>query len=103
MANQIRIHIGHTPKDVMDFCKAEGIQVEAYSPIATGRLLNKPEVGIMADKYRVSVPQLCVRYVLQLGLVALPKTTKESHMRQNAEVDFEISVEDMDLLSSLEE
>lgn len=57
----------------------------------------------MADKYRVSVPQLCVRYVLQLGLVALPKTTKESHMRQNAEVDFEISAEDMDLLSSLEE
>lgn len=102
MANQIRIHIGHTPKEVMDYCKTEGIQVEAYSPIATGRLLDKPEVGAMAETYGVSVPQLCVRYVLQLGTVALPKTTQASHMRQNAEVGFEISAEDMEALSSLE-
>lgn len=102
MANQVRIHIGHTPKDVMDLCKAEGIQIEAYSPIFTGRLLDKPEVATMADKYGVSIPQLCVRYVLQLGAVALPKTTKEAHMRQNAEVNFEISAEDMERLASLE-
>lgn len=63
--------------------------------------MNKPEVGAMADKYGVSVPQLCVRYVLQLGAVALPKTTKESHMRQNAEVNFEISTEDMEALKAL--
>lgn len=100
-ANQICIHIGNTPKEVIDFCQAEGILVEAYSPIATGRLLGNKEVGAMAEKYGVSIPQLCVRYVLQLGTVALPKTTKESHMRQNAEVDFEISAEDMEVLAAL--
>ena len=100
MANQICIHIGNTPKELIDFCREEGIQVEAYSPIATGRLLNKPEVGAIAEKYGVSVPQLCVRYVLQLGTIALPKTTKESHMRQNAEVNFEISAEDMEVLKA---
>lgn len=102
MANQIRIHIGHTPKEVMDLCKAEEIQVEAYSPIFTGRLLDNKEVAGMAEKYGVSIPQLCVRYVLQLGCVALPKTTKEAHMRQNAEVAFEISAEDMKALAAMQ-
>uniref|UniRef100_UPI0040579AF4 aldo/keto reductase n=1 Tax=Acetatifactor sp. TaxID=1872090 RepID=UPI0040579AF4 len=45
MANQIRIHIGHTPKDVMSLCETEGIQIEAYSPIFTGRLLENAEVA----------------------------------------------------------
>lgn len=102
MANQIRIHIGHTPKDVMDLCKAENIQVEAYSPIFTGRLLDNADVAKMAEKYGVSIPQLCVRYVLQLGCIALPKTTKETHMRQNAEVAFEISAEDMEVLAKVQ-
>ncbi len=102
MVNQIRIHIGHTPKKVMDFCETEGIQVEAYSPIFTGRLLDNAEVSKIAEKYGVSIPQLCVKYVLQLGCVALPKTTKEAHMRQNAEVAFEISAEDMEVLAAVQ-
>ncbi len=102
MANQIRIHIGHTPKAVIDLCEAEGIQVEAYSPIFTGRLLGNARVGEIAEKYGVSIPQLCVRYVLQLGCIALPKTTKEAHMRQNADVNFTISMEDMEVLAGVQ-
>jgi aryl-alcohol dehydrogenase-like predicted oxidoreductase len=49
-----------------------------------------------AARYGVSVPQLSIRYVVQLGLVALPKTANPEHMRSNAEVDFVISDEDMD-------
>lgn len=52
----------------------------------------------MADKYGVSVPQLCIRYTLQLGLISLPKTGNPAHMQTNAEVDFEISAEDMEAL-----
>lgn len=102
MVNQIRIHIGHTPKNVMEFCESAGILVEAYSPIFTGRLLDNAEVAGMAEKYGVSIPQLCVKYVLQLGTVALPKTTKEAHMRQNADVEFHISEEDMDVLKRIQ-
>lgn len=52
----------------------------------------------MADKYGVSVPQLCIRYTLQLGAISLPKTGNPAHMKTNADVDFEISAEDMEVL-----
>jgi diketogulonate reductase-like aldo/keto reductase len=55
----------------------------------------------MAEKYGVSVPQLCIRYTLQLGTVSLPKTANPEHMRSNTEVDFQISRDDMDVLRNL--
>lgn len=79
-----------------------GHPVEAYSPIAHGEALKNPAITAMAVKYGVSVPQLCIRYVLQLGAVALPKTADPGHMRSNAAVDFAISPEDMETLRSME-
>lgn len=76
--------------------------MEAYSPIAHGEALKNPAITAMAEKYGVSVPQLCIRYVLQLGAVALPKTENPGHMRSNAAVDFAISPEDMETLRSME-
>lgn len=98
MANQILLHISNTPLDLVDFCQKNGIVVEAYSPIAHGVILNQPELQTMAAKYGVSVPQLCIRYTLQLGAVSLPKTANPAHMAANAAVDFEISAEDMETL-----
>ena len=71
---------------------------QAYSPIAHGEILNQPQIKEMADKYGVSVPQLCIRYTLQLGAISLPKTGNPAHMKTNADVDFEISAEDMEVL-----
>lgn len=56
----------------------------------------------MAKKYGVLPAQLCIRYVPQLGMVALPKTADPEHMKNNADVDFEISDEDMDMLKSVQ-
>lgn len=56
----------------------------------------------MADKYGVSVAQLCIRYDLQLGTLPLPKTANPEHMKENAAVDFEISEEDMEALKNIE-
>ena len=100
--NQIRVHIGHVPTDLIDFCEQAGILVEAYSPNATGRLLKVPEIGAMAEKYHVSVPQLACRFVLQLGLLPLPKSVHEERIRQNSQLDFEISSSDMAKLLELE-
>ena len=61
-------------------------------------ILHQPEIEAMAKKYGVSVPQLCIRYTLQLGTIALPKTANPAHMETNAQVDFEISAEDMEIL-----
>ena len=102
MVNQILLHISNTDKDLVDYCKEQNIQVEAYSPIAHGEALKNPAINAMAEKYGVSVPQLCIRYVLQLGAVALPKTANPGHMRSNAAVDFAISPEDMETLRSME-
>lgn len=100
MVNQILLHISNTPIELVDYCQKNGIAIETYSPIAHGEILNQPEIKKMADKYGVSVPQLCIRYTLQLGAISLPKTGNPEHMRSNALVDFEISAEDMEVLKS---
>lgn len=100
MVNQILTHISNTPLELISFCKENGILPEAYSPIAHGEALKNKEIAEMAKKYGVSPAQLCIRYVLQLNMVALPKTADPEHMKNNADVDFEISDEDMDLLKS---
>ncbi|MGA5540302.1 aldo/keto reductase [Mycobacterium sp. NPDC051198] len=99
--NQLLVHAGNTPADLLAYCKGRNILVEAYSPIAHGEILNNSEVAGMAEKYGVSVPQLCIRYTLQLDTVSLPKTANPDHMRANAQVDFVISDADMQALRNL--
>ena len=102
MVNQILLHISNTDQELLNFCKEQHIQVEAYSPIAHGEALKNPVIAQMAKKYGVSAAQLCVRYVLQLGTVALPKTADPQHMEENAAVDFVLTPEDMAALMQME-
>ena len=102
MVNQILLHISNTNTELIDFCNKNGILVEAYSPIAHGEALKNDAITAMAKKYGVSTAQLCIRYVIQLGTVALPKTGNPVHMKDNANVDFEISDEDMKALKEME-
>lgn len=102
MVNQILAHISNTPFELIDYCKQHNILVEAYSPIAHGELLKNAEVVKMAEKYGVSVPQLAIRYCLELGLLPLPKTANPSNMNNNADVDFAISTDDMKTLKNIE-
>jgi len=98
MVNQILVHVSNTPAELIRYTQDRGILVEAYSPIAHGELLKNREVAAMAERYGVSVPQLSIRYTLQLGLLPLPKTANPAHMKANADVDFVISDADMDTL-----
>ena len=84
MVNQILAHVSNTPLELIEFCQKNDILVEAYSPIAHGAVLDNAEVKVIADKYGVSVAQLCLRYDIQLGLVVIPKTANPDHMRINA-------------------
>jgi diketogulonate reductase-like aldo/keto reductase len=101
MVNQIRWFIGLDPSDTVQKCAEHDIVVEAYSPFAHGLIVNHPEIGDIADRYGVSAPQLCIRYLLQKGAVVLPKATKTLHIQQNAELDFEISAADMGILDAM--
>lgn len=100
--NQILCHVSNTPLDVIDYCKAKGIRVEAYSPVGHGEILTDEKIAAIASKYGVSVAQLCIRYCLQLDTIVLPKATSLAHIKQNADVDFEISEEDMTALKVMD-
>ncbi|OJX94291.1 MAG: 2,5-diketo-D-gluconic acid reductase [Micrococcales bacterium 73-15] len=100
-ANQLLVHAGNTPTDLLAYCAERDVLVQAYSPIAHGEMLKNGEIAAMAERYGVSVPQLGIRYTLQLGTVSLPKTANPDHMRANAEVDFVISDEDMATLRGM--
>lgn len=101
MVNQILAHITNVPSDVIEYSQSHDIVVEAYSPIAHGAILDHPVVKEIAEKYEVSPAQLSIRYVIQLDMVALPKSTNKEHMKSNAAVDFTISEEDMKALNEL--
>ena len=64
--------------------------------------MNNKSIVDMANKYEVTVPQLCIRYTLELGLVSLPKTSNKEHLKDNTNVDFSISKEDMEVLKKLD-
>lgn len=102
MVNQILLHIGNTDKELLCFCEKHGILIEAYSPIAHGEALKNPIIKQMATAYGVSAAQLCIRYAIQLGTVALPKAAVPLHMKQNSDVNFEISNKDMETLKEAE-
>lgn len=102
VANQILAHVGNTPFDLIDYTQNKGILVEAYSPVAHGAILDKPQLAELAETYRVTIAQLCIRYCLQLGMLPLPKTMNPEHMRTNAAVDFTISEADMARLKGAE-
>jgi len=101
MVNQIHLHIGSPNKELSEFCKREGILVEAYSPLATGKIFSNEEIAKIAKKYNVSIAQLCIRWVIQKDMLPLPKSTHKDRINENINIDFEISKEDMDYLSNL--
>ena len=102
MVNQILTHIGNTPAELIQYCEERNILVEAYAPIAHGEALKNETIVSMAEKYGVTVAQLCIKYVLELGTVALPKTANPVHMEDNAKLDFTISHDDMEILKALD-
>ena len=101
MVNQVLCHISNSPLELIDYCQKKGIVMEAYSPVAHGEALKNKAIADMAEKYDVTIPQLCIRYDIQLGMVVLPKTANPEHMKTNADVDFVITDEDMETLKHL--
>lgn len=101
MLNQIKYHIGFRDEELVQFCQENDMVVEAYSPIGTGRLLDNIDIKKIADRYDKTVAQVAIRYAYQKGLVVLPKSVHENYIDQNADIDFVLSVKDMDFLNRL--
>ncbi|MGZ7442662.1 aldo/keto reductase [Paenibacillus sp. TH7-28] len=104
MVNQVEYHPRLTQTEVQAFCREHGIQMEAWSPLMQGQLLDHPALREIAGKYGKSVAQVIIRWDLQNGVVTIPKSTTEHRIAENAAVfDFELSPEDMERIGALNE
>ncbi|HSJ39236.1 MAG TPA: aldo/keto reductase [Planococcus sp. (in: firmicutes)] len=104
MVNQIEYHPMLTQQEVQMFCIEKGIQVEAWSPLMQGELLEHPVLKELAEKYGKTVAQVILRWDLQNGVITIPKSIKEHRIIENADIgDFELSIEDMDRIEALNE
>jgi diketogulonate reductase-like aldo/keto reductase len=99
--DQVLAHIGNTPFELIDYARQRNILVEAYSPFGHGDMLRNADIQEIAERNKVSITQLAVRYLLQLDLLPLPKASSAEHMKQNADVDFVINDEDMSQLRAI--
>lgn len=104
MVNQIRLCPGETQEAATSYCKANNIQLEAYSPLGTGRVFEVKEMQELSKKYKKSIAQICIRWSLQMGYLPLPKSVTPERIRENSDVfDFELSSEDVARIASLTE
>jgi len=102
MVNQVEYHPRLTQLELKAFCEQHQIQLEAWSPLMQGQLLDNPVLKEIADRYHKSIAQVILRWDLQNGVVTIPKSTKEARIVENATVfDFELSPEDMEKINSL--
>ena len=102
MVDQLEFHPGWMQQDTVSFCQQNGILVEAWSPLGSGKLLQDPQLCEIAAKYGKSTAQLCLRWALQKGILPLPKSVTPERIRQNTQLfDFVISAEDEQAIDRL--
>lgn len=103
MVNQIEFHPGFMQEETVKYCRENGILVEAWSPLGTGRMLTNPDLQEIASHYGKSVAQICIRWCIQHDVLPLPKSVTPSRIEENSNVfDFEINAEDMQRIDALE-
>jgi diketogulonate reductase-like aldo/keto reductase len=103
MANQIKFYIGYTQEEITLFCRKNNILVEGYSPLASGAIIGNKRITTIAQKYNTTLPQICIRYVLQRGVIPLPKSTHPERILQNLDIDFIIAEDDFKYLNGLKD
>lgn len=101
MADQIEFHPGWIQPETTAFCQAHNIVVEAWSPMGRGRLSQEPLLLELAEKYGVSWVQICLKFAVQRDVIPLPKSANPQRMRQNLELDFTLSPEDMERILNM--
>lgn len=100
--NQIECHPLCYPKELIEYCQANGIQIQAYAPLARGAYLDNDILCVLGTKYAHTPAQVGLRWAIQKGISVIPKSTHPERIASNARIfDFTIDQEDMDLLDTL--
>ena len=104
MVNQLEFHPGYVQATTTNFCLAQDIQVEAWSPLGRAALLKDPLILELAKKYGKTPAQICLRFCLQSNVLPLPKSSSPERMKENLDIfDFDLSIEDVFRLSTMPE
>lgn len=102
MVNQIEFHPGYNQKEVVEYCQANNILVQAWSPLGNGAVLSDPTVNEIAAKYNKTAAQICIRYALDNNILPLPKSVTPSRIADNTNVfDFTLAPEDIAVLDNM--
>lgn len=102
MVNQVELHPNRSEKELLKVCKRHNIVVEAWSPLMRGGLFSNPIINNLSEKYNKSQAQIILRWHLQNDVIAIPKTSALSRIKENLDIfDFEISTEDMEKIDSI--
>lgn len=103
--NQVEVNVFHQQKEAQVYNEKYGVQLEAWAPFAEGRnnMFSNPELKAIGEKYRKTVAQVILRWLVQRNIVPLSKSVKKSRMEENINIfDFELSKEDMDKISEMD-
>lgn len=101
MVNQIEVHIGQYPKDLIKYCNENKIIVEAWAPLGRGKLFKDDNIVKLSQKYNVTPAQLCIKWCILNNMIPLPKSVDEKRILENIDVNkFTISQEDMKILNN---
>ena len=104
MVNQIEFNPRIHQPDTVAFCQDNHIQLEAWSPLGNGQLLNSPVINKIAKEHGKSPAQVILRWELQQGFIVIPKSIHEERMRENRDVyDFELDADEMEAIAMLDE
>ena len=102
MVNQMEIHPGMPQTEIINYCQAKGMVMEASSPLGNGMILSNDKLQELAHKKNKTVAQICLRYGLERDLVLIPKTVTPTRLRENlALMDFSLTKEEMDIIDAI--
>jgi diketogulonate reductase-like aldo/keto reductase len=101
--NQIEFHPRLVQQDLLEYCKKNKIQYEAWSPLMQGKIFSIPLLQQLAEKYNRSIAQIVLRWDIQMGVVSIPKSENPGRIKSNMQIfDFEISKEDIEKITQLD-
>ncbi len=99
--NQVERHPAYNQKELKEYCDNHNIRIESWGPLMQGKFVGVKLFEDIAEKYDKTAAQVLVRWHLQGGFVAIPKSVKKERIDSNTDVfDFELSQEDMDSINS---
>lgn len=101
-ANQVELHPCLTQRELYNYCRDKGIQIESWSPLMKGKLTDNADISEIASKYGKTSSQVILRWHIQQEIVTIPKSVTEARIRENADIfDFELTAEEISRIGAL--